>query len=292
MKALAWGALALALLGAGCGMGRREPSLPGAPAGVVRDEAPMVLVPAGLFLRGAPAPSPPEKDDAPARSIHLEAFSIDRAEVASAAYARFLEATGRRPPHWDAQDARRATPSGSPLGDPRREDWGRFSWEDRRPPPGTADLPVTLVTWFDAEAYCAWAGKRLPTEAEWEKAARGADGRRYPWGSAPPQGRANFGGAHSGPLPPGSYPGGVSPYGAADMAGNVAEWVADYHDPGYYREAPDRSPQGPERGAQRVVRGGFWRDGEERLQTFRRWRLPPAAKHGGLGFRCARRAGR
>ncbi|MBI3024284.1 MAG: SUMF1/EgtB/PvdO family nonheme iron enzyme [Candidatus Tectomicrobia bacterium] len=268
-------------------MGRREPSLPGAPAGVIRDEAPMALVPAGPFLRGAPAPSPPEKDDAPARSVHLEAFSIDRAEVTNAAYARFLEATGRRPPHWDAQDARRAAPSGSPLGDPRREDWSRFSWEDRRPPPGTADLPVTLVTWFDAEAYCAWAGKRLPTEAEWEKAARGADGRRYPWGSAPPQGRANFGGAHSGPLPPGSYPGGTSPYGAADMAGNVAEWVGDYHDPGYYREAPDRNPQGPERGAQRVVRGGFWRDGEERLQTFRRWRLPPAQKHGGVGFRCA-----
>ena len=279
MSARAWGVLALTLLVAGCGGGRREPSLPTAPAGVIRDEAPMVLVPAGVFLRGAPAPTPPEKDDAPARSVHLDAFYIDRAEVSNGAYARFLEATGRRPPSWSPQDGRRG------------EDWGRFSWEGRHPQPGTADLPVTLVTWFDAEAYCAWAGKRLPTEAEWEKAARGTDGRRYPWGSAPPSGRASFGGARSGPLPPGSFPGGAGPYGAVDLAGNVAEWVADYHDPGYYRGAPDRNPQGPERGAARVVRGGWWRDAEDKLQTFRRWRVPPARKHGGVGFRCVRGAG-
>ena len=278
-------ALALALLAAwGCGGARPEPSLPTAPAGVIRDPAPMVLVPAGPFLRGSPAPTPPEKDDAPARPIQLGAFRVDRTEVTNAAYARFVEATGRRPPQWGAEDARRARRPGEASA----PDWSRFGWDGGRPQPGTGDLPVTLVTWFDAEAYCAWAGKRLPTEAEWEKAARGTDGRRYPWGGEPPEGRANFGGAHPGPLPAGTFPGGASPYGALDMAGNAAEWVADYHAPGYYREAPERDPRGPGRGVARAVRGGFWRDPAERITVHRRWRLPPAQKHGGVGFRCAR----
>ncbi|MEK6709404.1 MAG: SUMF1/EgtB/PvdO family nonheme iron enzyme, partial [Nitrospinota bacterium] len=230
MSAPARAALALMLWLAGCGGARREPSLPAPPAGVTRDEAPMVLVPAGPFLRGAREPSGREKDDVPARTLHLDAFHLDRFEVSNGAYARFVEATGRRPPAWEPPISRREEPAG---------DWSRFAWEGGRPSPGASDLPVTLVSWFDAEAYCAWAGKRLPTEAEWEKAARGAEGRTYPWGGEPPEGRANFGGAHPGPLPPGSFPGGASPYGVMDLAGNVAEWVADYYGRGYYAGAPD-----------------------------------------------------
>jgi len=287
-----------AALAGGCGAAPREAPLPAAPAGVVRDDAPMVLVPAGPFLRGAPpgerraalgdggpagaSPEAQEPDDLPARTLHLDAFFIDKFEVTNRAYARFIAETGRPAPHWD--------PAGPRWGG----EWGRFSWAGRRPPPGASDLPATLVTWFDAEAYCAWAGKRLPTEAEWEKAARGTDGRRFPWGEEgmPSPAHGNFGRRHPGPLPGGSFPGGASPYGAMDMAGNVAEWVADYYDPRHYAQAPSRNPRGPERGALRAVRGGFWGHSEEMARTYRRWFGVPTHSHGGVGFRCARSAGR
>jgi len=155
----------------------------------------MVLVPAGEFVMGSEA-GPSER---PVRRVFLDAYYIDTYEVTNGLYGKFLQATRRHEPrYW--KDAR--------VNDPNQ--------------------PVVGVTWYDAEAYCHWSGKRLPTEAEWEKAARGTDGRISPWGNQWDSARASTSDGGSGKLSPvGSYEAGKSPYGAYDMAGNVWEWVAD-----------------------------------------------------------------
>lgn len=279
---------ALSLLAAavvfGCGSSEPKGRLPVAPVGVLRDKVEMVHIPAGYFVRGE-RESPNQKsrrkkrkspkDNLPVRRIYIDSFRIDKFEVTNGAYARFVSEVGHPAPSLSS----RVRPWGG--------NWERFVWEGRKPPPGSNDLPVTLVSWFDAEAYCTWTGKRLPSEAEWEKAARGSDGQAYPWGDDASSGLANFGKTHEGPLPGGSFPGDKSPYGVVDMAGNVAEWVSDYYHPTYYNRAPERNPQGPKRGSLRVVRGGFWRESVVRGRTDQRWKGAPSAKHGGVGFRCA-----
>ncbi len=273
----------------GCGGSEPKGVLPVEPVGTVRDKIPMVLVAGGYFMRGRRSSRSDKKssdkkntggenkknDSAPSRRIYLDTFHIDKFEVTNAAYGRFVAATGHSPPGLKG--------SGHPWGG----SWDRFAWSDRRPPPGAGDIPVTLITWFDAESYCIWAGKRLPSEAEWEKAARGAGSRVYPWGDAASPGAANFGGRNKGPLPGGSYPIDRSPYGVMDMAGNVAEWVNDYYHHAYFGRSPGRNPRGPERGSRRVVRGGYWSQAADKIRADRRWNGNPAESHGGVGFRCA-----
>ena len=221
-----------------------------------QDGAEMVYVPAGEFLMGEDEDS----DGGRQRRVYLDAYWIDRNLVTVAQYRKFCQATGRempRAPSWE--------------------------WKDNH--------PIVNVTWEDAAAYAAWAGKRLPTEAEWEKAARGPDGRQYPWGNEwdPSRCASSVGGRLTSTQPIGSYPQGASPYGCLDIAGNVSEWCADWYQADYYRSAPDRNPLGPSSGDQRVLRGGCWFNGiPEDFRCAHRGGYYPGTTGSNFGFRCAR----
>ena len=237
---------------------------------VGKDGVPMMLVPAGEFTMGSNEGSDDEK---PVHRVFLDAYSMDMYEVTVGQYAKFLEAMGMNPPPmWATMDE-----------------------------PSHQKRPVVNVDWSDANNYCEWAGKRLPTEAEWEKAARGTDGRIYPWGNDPPDPlRANYGkekwNNHAALVPVGQLKDGKSPYGIHDLAGNVWEWVSDWYDPDYYTTSPPRNPKGPESGKYKVFRGGSWDLAPEDLRSARRdLNIPsstdyysPAYRNFNSGFRCAK----
>jgi serine/threonine-protein kinase len=228
--------------------------------------------------------------EGPQRQVALDAYAIDRHEVTNALFAKFADATGFR-----------TTAEQDGSGWVRRQKDGVWGWENvkgatwRAPGgPGTSAVPahpVVQVSWADASAYCTWAGGRLPTEAEWEKAARGPDRRRYPWGDQWDTTRATARHALKGTAAVGSHPAGASPYGVHDMAGNVWEWTADWYAPDYYAQSAPQNPKGPAAGVERVVRGGSWLNEPFFLALTHRVEGRPQARANNLGFRCARSAG-
>lgn len=227
-----------------------------APVTPVSPPESMVKVSAGWFLMGQ---DEGPRSNRPQHKVYLDAFAIDRTEVTKAAFAEFIQQTGYQAAGWDE----------------------RMLTEH-------ANEPVVGVVWRDADAFCRWAGKRLPSEAEWEKAARGTDGRRYPWGNTWDPACANTTeSSHGDVLPVGSFPAGVSPYGALDMAGNAAEWVADYFEFDYYTRAPDYNPLGPSSVLDHGLRGGSWASPAVQVQTFFRDSSHSTEPNPRLGFRCA-----
>jgi formylglycine-generating enzyme required for sulfatase activity len=232
-----------------------------------RDSVSMIEIPKGRFIRGSGTETG-RADERPRRTINLRAFMIDKYEVTNARYLSFIVATGHKEPF---------------------NVYGTGSLFEMK---GIGNLPVVQVTWHDAADYCQWVGKRLPTEAEWEKAARGTDGRSYPWGNTTPSTNlVNFDRDWvdmATLLPVGSLPEGVSPYGVHDMSGNAREWVQDWYAKDYYQVAPNRDPKGPETGLLKVIRGGSWHSFEPDIRTAARGKGGFALKTHGIGFRCAR----
>ncbi len=220
----------------------------------------MVYIPAGSFTMGSDLPDAPF-DTKPEHTVDLDAYWIDRHEVTNQAYKVFLDATGHP--------------------------WPR-SWDDKYPT-GRDDLPIAGVSWADAVAYCDSITKRLPTEAEWEKAARGTDKRMWPWGNEWDVAKANAGAINNAVLKPvGSYPAGASPFGLYDMAGNVWEWVQDWYAAEYYTLQKWHNPAGPALGEFKVARGGAWTDAPLQTRTFVRLGIyPPDFPGNAVGFRCA-----
>jgi formylglycine-generating enzyme required for sulfatase activity len=226
--------------------------------------APMVLVSAGPFPMGREGANP---DEQPIHRVLLNAFFIDAYEVTVAEYAKFLENEEPDPPLL----------------------WKEAQQDENR------QKPVLGVDWYDAAAYCRWAGKRLPTEAEWEKAARGTDSRMYPWGNEPPTSvHGNFGNesakGYTAAAKVGSFEKGKSPYGIFDLAGNVWEWVADRYDEHYYQHSPQHNPQGPATGPLRVLRGGAWNSALTIIASANRNANVPSDRRSDVGFRCAKDA--
>lgn len=238
----------------------------------------MVFVPSGHFLQGArPDDELASENEYPQHAVYVTGFWIDQLEVTNARYAACVAAAECRPPMADGSHSR------------------DHYFDDS----AFADYPVIFVSWFDAEDYCAWADKRLPTEAEWERAARGDDERRWPWGDAWNGAQANFCDAncahrwrdesandeHADTAPAGGYPAGASPFGALDMAGNVWEWVADWYM--LYTTDPAFDPLVAEGDEIKVLRGGSYDFVASGLRTTYRYEDGATHRQDSFGFRCA-----
>ncbi len=220
----------------------------------------LVLIPAGVFQHG------PNR-----RQIYLDDHYLARYPVTNQQFETFLKVTGYAP---------------------KDEQADRFlsHWRGRTCPPQLQEHPVVFVSWLDAQAYCTWAGRRLPTEAEWEKGARGTDGRKYPWGrDEPSDAHANFGRRRRGTVAVGPNDAGASPYGLHGMAGNVWEWCEDVDDQSFYLHGPERNPRCTVASGKVscVVRGGSWMFDARSLRTYARASHPREFRLDGVGFRCA-----
>ena len=252
------------------------------------DLAVMVYVPEGNFSMGSNSKNAINREK-PEHSVFLESYYIYQHEVTNAQFARFTESTGYQ------TDAEKQGSSDVIVGNAWKEMRGAY-WAAPEGSGsnivGRGSHPVVHVSWNDAQAYCQWAGARLPSEAEWEKAARGTDRRKYPWGNASPScEKANFSGCVGGTTPVGSYPLGASPYGALDMAGNVFEWVSDWYREDYYQFSDIQNPIGPGEGSERVYRGGAWSSVTDNLRVINRPKAYPDYSMSRYGFRCAMSAG-
>ena len=233
----------------------------------------MILVPEGEFTMGSENGNTDEK---PAHNVYLESYYIDKYEVTNSLYSVCVNSGICLPP----------------------ENFRSFGGLDYYYDKSKVDYPVIYVDWNSAVTYCEWRGARLPTEAEWEKAARGSDSRIYPWGSSIPDSRngcnyANYtyhswgGNCSLDGSAVGQTALGKSPYGVYDMAGNVAEWVADWYSPKYYSESSYKNPLGPTTGTQKIVRGGSWYDNASSIRIFLRSQRLPDDVNPLVGFRCA-----
>ncbi len=237
------------------------------------DRSDMVLIPEGIYMMGS-MKSLRELDpvsilqadrhmlgpEDPAHDVFLNAFYIDVYEVTNAKYKKFMEANAKakKPRYWD---------------DPK------FNQPNQ---------PVVGINWKEAQSFCHWQGKRLPTEAEWEKASRGKRGINYPWGDElPDSSRLNFDNEKGKPVAVGSYEAGKSDFGVYDLSGNVAEWVQDWHFPEYYLYSPKENPQGPEKGQYKIIRGGNWRNNADDVRLTYRNATVPKIRNNMIGFRCA-----
>ncbi len=247
----------------------------------VLDGAEMIYIPVGDFLMGSEAEDA-DDEEGPEHNVFLDAFWVYQFEVTNSQFAEFVETTGYTTTA-EEEGYSRVRVDGS-FEDSYGAYWGApegvgSSVEAKQ------DHPVVHVSWYDAQAYCEWVGGRLPTEAEWEKAGRGTDERIYPWGdSAPNSSLANYDSEDT--VSVGSYPAGASPFDVMDMAGNVWEWVQDWHDLDYYNASPSSNPQGPSDGTSRVLRGGGHGNTDWRLRVTSRFDHIPEYTGDFLGFRC------
>ena len=234
---------------------------------IKRDPVEMVLIKADEFLMGSKS-GEGRPDERPQRNIFLDEYSIDVHEVSNARYLKFIRETERKEPPNSYSD-------------------GLLSKESE-----VENLPVVQVTWYDAVDYCRWAGKRLPTEAEWEKAARGKNGNTYPWGSEILSNNSvNFDKDWEGIKTLWNvdmHAEASSSYGIKNMSGNVREWVADWYAPDYYKNAPLKNPSGPKTGILKVIKGGSWHSFKSDVRPASRGKGGFALKTDGIGFRCAR----
>ena len=248
-----------------------------------KDGMMLVYVPEGEFEMGS---QDGLSDEKPVHSVYLNAYWIDRTEVTNTMFSTFINGTRYQ------TDAEKAGFSWIFNGSA----WEKTSGANWKHPHGSSSSlsglekhPVTHISWNDAQAYCEWAGRRLPTEAEWEKAARGMDGRIYPWGNQDPNASlANYFLNVGDTTTAGSYADGASPYGALDMAGNVWEWVADWYGREYYNSQKEwTNPVGPSSGVYRVLRGGSWNSQAISVQSASRFRNYPSNTDYYNGLRCA-----